>query len=371
MKILFLSGLFLILLFISCDNSTDTKDDYILVGEFGPSDNIQILEIPGEFKITIPANSLNGNLVLKIKKETSIPAFNVAKTKLGANVYKIKFTGNTTFSSPIKIIINYDKSQIPAGQTSAETIKGYVFANSNWKLGDFVIDEANSKIIFSVSDLATPKAVKDSDVILVNEGEVNFGDGYSTTDTGNDDELLAKMNYFISTLAFQCILDNDQERDLAIDVSNTSGGNLPKVNWNSNKFSIIQNDSTKYGYSKFNASGEINKSNMTLMNYKMQYIVFDNYSSMSTHLEEYNIQFNEIKGIENVFGTNPVWLTFSGVYNGAGNQSDFKNSIKTISYKITNYEVDGTTISNEQFLKSVNWNNYTNQINFNLYQVHN
>jgi hypothetical protein len=367
--------IFIILLLIitSCDDtnkiSNPHSDEYIIDQTLSSSVNEQIVESGSDIKIIFPANSLKGNLELKIKKEISVQGFSVPNTKLGNNVYRIQFIGSTSFISPVKIFINYDKSKITNGKSIAESVKGFIYSNNSWELGDFQIDEINSKIIFNINNLANPKIGKDLPVLQENEDEILFGDGYTNTDSGQEDELLVKMKYFITTLAFNCILDNDVESDLSIDLSNIYGKNFPNVIWNSNKFSINLQDSSKYGYSKLNASGEINKSNMTLENYKIQYIIFDNYSSMSTHLEEYYVQFNEIKGIENVYGATPVWLTFTAVYNGSISQSDFKNAIKTIAYKITNYELNGTTINNEHVLKSVNWNNYTNQVNFNLYQV--
>jgi hypothetical protein len=265
MKIILLFiSLFIFL--ISCDEINKIidppSDEYLIDKTVSASTTEQIIESGNDIKIIIPANSLNGDLELKIKKETSPPAFNVTKTILGTNVYKIKFTGNTTFSSPIKIIINYDKSQIPSGQTAAEVIKGYIYANGNWKLGDFVLDETNSKIIFSVTNLATPKTGKNGDVILVNEGEVNFGDGYTTTDSGQDDGKV--LETLRKTLTFSQMLMNancseeylEFENGVQISSKIVVGNLIPsmlsyefyksdnyKMTWNGNTFNIAINRS--------------------------------------------------------------------------------------------------------------------------------
>jgi len=255
---------------VSCDEIdkifNPSSDEYLVDKTISPGTTEQIIESGDDIKIIFPANSLSGNLGLKIKKESSVPAFNVANTKLGNNVHKIIFTGNTAFSSPVKIIINYDKSKIPAGKTAVETIKGYVYANGNWKFGDFVLDEANSKIIFSVSNLAMPKTGKNGDVILENEGEVNFGDGYSTTDTGQNDAFIALMhkcfNISIDFSGYHSGLNNGEWSSIHVPIDFGTGSDvfIDSLKWDGNNFSVNQSG---YGYTT-TIAGTVNSGSKTI-----------------------------------------------------------------------------------------------------------
>jgi hypothetical protein len=226
---------------LSCDEINKIinppTDEYMVDKTINASSNEQIVESGSDIKIIFPANSLKSNIELKIKKESTFPAFSISNTKLGNNIYKIKLKGNTDFSSPIKIIINYDKSKIPSGKSVAESVKGYIYSNGNWKIGEFQIDEFNFKIVFTISNIDIPKSSKENPSFQDKESEVIFGDGYTNTDTGQSDNPLASNNYFgfhlTSTITFN---DGDTDNDVQWDFEYYTDG--PKIIWNGNNFSF-------------------------------------------------------------------------------------------------------------------------------------
>jgi hypothetical protein len=263
------------MLLIACDEINKVidppSDGYLVDKSVYTSVNEQVIESGNDFKMIFPPQSLSGDIEIKVKKESSYPVFNISNTTLGNNIYRIKFQGNTTFLIPVKIIINYDKSKIPSGKTAAESVKGYIYANGNWKLGDFQLDEVNSKIIFSISNLATPKSGKDIPV-LQNEGELIFGN--SILDQGqNDSKVLETLQ---KTLTFGQMLISAHssveyiEKENGVQIKSETKLNtlIPamltymfnnsdnyKMSWNGNAFNININrdyEDPKYEGVKFN-----------------------------------------------------------------------------------------------------------------------
>jgi hypothetical protein len=188
----------------SCDEVNKlinpSSDEYLIDKTISTSSTEQIVESGTEFKMIFPANSVKGDFTLKIKKEGSYPTFSIPNAKLGSNTYRIKFTGNTAFTTPVKIIINYEKSQIPDGKTAAEFIQAYIYANGNWKLATYQLDEPNSKIIISISNLETPKTNKDKPEFL-GDGDLVIGSGPKViNDSGQDDGKV--LETLLKTLTF-------------------------------------------------------------------------------------------------------------------------------------------------------------------------
>ena len=274
-NVLFIFAFLLIL--ANCDEIdkifNPSSDEYLIDKTISVSTTEQVVESDPEFKMIFPANSISGDLTLKIKKEGSYPAFNIPNTKLGSNSYRIKFSGNTAFASPVKIIINYDKSQIPAGKTAAEIIQAYIYANDNWKLATYQLDEPNGKIIISISNLETPKINKDIPE-LQGEGEIIIGDGYTSTDTGNNDNPLAVANLFYvkftsnsqsygrTILVNQFYKPSSQTTDI---VKLTFSGNSFSASYDSapgvDPETINPEQTLEFNYSKFSLSGEIDNNN--------------------------------------------------------------------------------------------------------------
>jgi hypothetical protein len=175
----------------SCDEINKlinpSSNEYLIDKIISASSAEQIVESGTDFKMIFPANSVKGDFTLKIKKEGSYPTFSIPNAKLSSNTYRIKFSGNTAFATPVKIIINYDKSQIPDGKTAAEFIQAYLYSNGNWKLATYQLDEPNSKIIISISNLETPKTNKDKPEFH-GDGDLVIGNGQKTiNDSGQGD----------------------------------------------------------------------------------------------------------------------------------------------------------------------------------------
>ena len=86
----------ILILLLSCDEVNklvNPSDEYLVDKTVSASTTEQVVESDPEFKMIFPANSISGDLTLKIKKEGSYPAFNIPNTKLGSNSYRIKFSG--------------------------------------------------------------------------------------------------------------------------------------------------------------------------------------------------------------------------------------------------------------------------------------
>jgi hypothetical protein len=231
-------------LIISCDELNKVidpqSDAYLIDKTVSTATSEQVIESGNDFKMIFPPQSLSSDIEIKVKKESSYPVFNISNTTLGNNVYRIKFKGNTSFLIPVRIIINYDKSKIPSGKTAAESVKGYVYAKGNWKLVDFQLDEANSKIIFIVSDLSSPKTGKNSPILLENEGEIIIGNGvYSPTDSGQNDFLLAKYKYLNVNISSGIVWDIEPNNGVSqYGTYNSGETDRPETVWNGNSFSV-------------------------------------------------------------------------------------------------------------------------------------
>jgi hypothetical protein len=181
------------LVFVSCDETSKPSSSYLIEKTISNSSEEQVVQSGDNFKIVFPANSISGNLEIKVKKETSPPAMSIQNTKLGKNCFKIGFKSDSDILKPIIVSINYDASQIPTGKEPADIVKAYLFASGSWKLADYYVDKDEKKIYISIESLINPKSYKDEPVLLEENGEIIIGDAYTTTDTGQDDEFLAKL----------------------------------------------------------------------------------------------------------------------------------------------------------------------------------
>ncbi|PKL85727.1 MAG: hypothetical protein CVV22_06085 [Ignavibacteriae bacterium HGW-Ignavibacteriae-1] len=188
---IFLIVVVVVILLASCDEIdkvfNPSSDDYLINKTIQASSEEQIIESGSDFKMIFPANYISGDLEVKVKKESSAPDMNNPNQKPGKNFFKIKFSGETEFLHPVKLIINYDKSSIPTGKTAQESVFGYIYSSGSWKLADYQLDEPNGKIIISISSILD-KINKD-EPILLDEVETIIGDAYTTTDEGQKDEF--------------------------------------------------------------------------------------------------------------------------------------------------------------------------------------
>ena len=227
-----------LLILASCDELLNPSSDYLIEKSLTPSLEEQVIESGSDFKMIIPANSISGNLEVKVKKESSVPAMSISNLKEGKNFYRIKLSGDTDFLKPVNIIINYDKSAIPTGKTAQESVFGYIYSSGTWKLADYQLDEANGKIIISISSIIG-KTNKD-EPILLDDGEIIIGDAYTPTDEGQSDHPLAKFKYLNLGIVFDLVFDNgDILKEYNLD-SPGYGVNYTwsKISWSGNYFTV-------------------------------------------------------------------------------------------------------------------------------------
>jgi hypothetical protein len=261
----FLLFIFILIIFISisCDELLNPSSDYIVEKKVQASTDEQILESGNDFKIIFPANAISGNLEVKVKKESSAPDIGNANLKAPNSFYKIKFSGDGNFQKPVQVIINFDKSSIPAGKKAQESVFGYIYSSGTWKLANYQLDEQNSKIIITISSI-NGKIIKDEPLIL-DDGEIIIG-GFSTVDKGQSDNgILSTFSYFIMEMPFvsQRTQKYDDVTGSLIKDTTTIGlydfrllSTLMKhkSKWINNQF-IINFDTTAPGYKwKYNVS---------------------------------------------------------------------------------------------------------------------
>ena len=187
---------FVCMLFVSCDSSTNTGNDYILEKSFAPSDKEQVVDIPNEIKIVFPANSLQNVVEFKIKKTSDNKDFIYSGYTLGKNVYDILIKGEVEFNTPIYMEINYDPSKIPNNKSPEDVVCGFLtkFGISSWKKYSNVnILKESHKIRFHFSDLYNLEVSKYKDKTQEYFDEIIIGDGYTTTDEGQNDLIEVKI----------------------------------------------------------------------------------------------------------------------------------------------------------------------------------
>ncbi len=187
LKGIIITSMLSVLILISCDELLNPSPEYLIDKELTAGQEEQTLTIGNEFQIVFPANSLTGNLKVQVKKESSPPIFNIQNMKLGSNIYKIKFAGLSNLESPVKITINYDKSQIPAGRSVSSCVKSYVYSSGVWKPAKSLIDNEKSQLIITVSADLESKNYKDDNDLLDSDEEIIVADGYNTSLTPVDD----------------------------------------------------------------------------------------------------------------------------------------------------------------------------------------
>lgn len=244
-KILFL---ILIVFLSACDETTNPSESLIIDSNYGVSSEEQYFESKGKIKLVIPPNALNGQLNIKATSITSVPNFDIKDFKLGTNLFRIKFKGNTTFNESIKISINYLPDLIKQGYTDKNGVRGFVYFKGEWYFAVYAIDEINKKVIFNIEGFDVGKINKNNDILLDSEEDIIIGDGYSTTDQGQSDEFLEKINksrsVSIKFSGFHIGLNDNEFSALSVpDVFNFGGETFSDtLNWDKNEFSDYRND---------------------------------------------------------------------------------------------------------------------------------
>jgi antitoxin component YwqK of YwqJK toxin-antitoxin module len=173
--------LFLIVSISSCDKLLNPSSEYLIDKTISASSSEQIVESGAEFKMIFPANSLLGELQVKVSQESTVADFNIAGIELGKNIYKINFIGLKNLDAPARIVIGYDKAKIPVGRSVSSCVKVYVFSNGNWNAANTINDETNSELIITISGNLESKNNKISEVFHGNNSEIIIGDGYNNS----------------------------------------------------------------------------------------------------------------------------------------------------------------------------------------------
>ena len=264
-----LSIISLLLFVISCDDTTNPSSSNIIEKNVIASSEDQIFESGNEFKIIFPAGSVSADFDLKVSRESSVPAFSVNKMKLGKNLYKLSFKGAPNFTKNIRVYLNYDASKIEKGKTPEESVKGMIYSGGAWRIADFELDKANSKIIFSINNLNYSSSK--SEKLLSQDEEIILGDAYTTTDEGQSDDQLAKLKYFVCRVElgdFVVIRQSTQKESPfeypQISSSSTwenGPGDIDTilVKWSGTKFNVARQFKSTYREINTSISGEINK----------------------------------------------------------------------------------------------------------------
>ncbi len=335
------------ILLLSCDEIDkifNPSSDYLIEKTVNPSSDEQIIESGSEFKMIFPANSISGKLDIKVKKENSAPDMNIPNQKPGKNFYRIKFSGDTDFQQPVKLIINFDKSAIPTGKTAQESVFGYIYSSGAWKLADYQLDEPNGKIIISISSFLG-KVNKDEPILLV-DGEIIIG-SYTPTDEGQNDELLERLKYFVCELELEDVTVINAADGKVIHCG-VKGAGLKThvgphdepvdsffVKWQGNRFSIIYkyvNEAIDAGCS---ISGEVDKSTWNVNNLIFEYSRVERFTGAS-HETDILIHFNVIKGRYFDFGGlgQVIELSIDSKANDnpSNHDQDLNKIIRDISY---------------------------------------
>ncbi|MCO5250054.1 MAG: hypothetical protein M9949_01385 [Candidatus Kapabacteria bacterium] len=247
----FIFFLTLILLLNSCDEIdkifNPASDDYLIKKTIQASSEEQIIESGSEFKMIFPANSISGDLEVKVKKESSAPVLNIPNQKPGKNFFKIKFSGETTFLHPVKLIINYDKSSIPTGQTASETVKGFIYSQGGWKLADYQLDEPNGKIIISISSILGD-TYKD-EPILLDDVETIIGDAYTTTDEGQKDKFTCDCGWEVDYSKLKMKQEYEYYEGWSIYYINEKGNRHgPRITWYDEEKTKLKSESCWYDF---------------------------------------------------------------------------------------------------------------------------
>ncbi|MBX3043044.1 MAG: hypothetical protein KIT33_02250 [Candidatus Kapabacteria bacterium] len=362
-KVLFIFAFLFIL--ASCDETNSPSSDYLIEKNVTPSLEEQVIESGSDFKMIFPANSISSNLEVKVKKEGSVPAMSIPNLKAGKNFYRIKFSGDVDFLKPVNIIINYDKSAIPAGKTAQESVFGYIYSSGSWKLADYQLDEPNGKIIISISSI-NGKTDKD-EPILLDDGEMILG-SFTPTDTGNKDDLLNSMIYYEGDLSFSAVINDNLSSPFGFSYDNLKSDTKGTITWGGNKF-VIQENITRGAYQKtYQITGEVDTLNMILKNVAIVCEIVGTFSDYSTR-EFFTATFDNIQGDKLEWFDKSIWLYFdTAPYDDENkNKEIFKNSLKTISFKYTNTDKDGKVT--EQTLKGIDWSYFHNHFYLYLYQT--
>jgi len=200
----------------ACEEIINPQDEGLLIDKtVSPSTTETILSKGNDIQIIIPGGALSEDATFKVEKNTNPPAMTIDKMLLGNNFYSIKISGQSSFNSPIKIVINYSQAKLDENDLTEDDIRGLIYTNGSWAEATFTIDPTYKKIIFTLNS-PSGKAKSNGDIPFA-DGEVSLGDGYTTIDSGQHDDYFHDFRYIKCEIGcgedIFFYLDSDEETE--------------------------------------------------------------------------------------------------------------------------------------------------------------
>jgi hypothetical protein len=129
---------------------TDEDDDPALVGEVGPGGG-SVGTRDGGVKLDVPAGAVNGNTPITVEPAPNPPQ---SPDLIPGTTYEFGPDG-TTFSTPVKLTIRYDKSKLPQG-TAESSLGLYKLIGGSWqKITGSGANPAAGTVSGSISSFST------------------------------------------------------------------------------------------------------------------------------------------------------------------------------------------------------------------------
>ncbi|MBX3042564.1 MAG: hypothetical protein KIT33_00560 [Candidatus Kapabacteria bacterium] len=287
------------LVFAGCpeDGVSPIADEILAEKSLSPSSELQTVISTNDIQVLIPGGSLETNLEITVSKITNPPGFNIDGVVLGKNIYKISMSGKFLSNKYYTVIIKYDKSKVKAGQNPADIVHGAVF-NGNWMQGDYTLNTNSGEILFDYYPNDDGKSTGDLPR-LQNDDEVIFGDAYTTTDTGDSDDLLALLKYLHGNIQIYDYEDDDISFNFGNYVSKS-----PLITWNKNSFTLTSKlipTGSHTGYENkltTTISGDFTPSKLDAWDWKVKNltILVDGTMESNNKIEyhQYTIKFNDL-----------------------------------------------------------------------------
>ena len=180
----------------SCDelfNSLDPKEEYVIEETLDANSLTEKLMDGDNFSIMINKGTLKEATTFKVKKISSsdAPKCDLPKTELGKNIYKIKVKGQKIFNPTLEIEIKYDDNYLKSKNLTANDIKGLIYIAGEWYVAEITVNTTTKKISFELPAVVLPNKIKSQ--LLDDETEITICEGYTTTDSGQSDDFLVKL----------------------------------------------------------------------------------------------------------------------------------------------------------------------------------
>lgn len=137
----------LLLILMSCSESTSPDADLIFRKQMNPNPRPDTLIVPNIIEIILPAHSIDIQRYLEIRNVANPPQLNDNDYSLGKKCFNVKLEGKSSFAQPLTITMYYDPTEIPSGMTAKNAIVGIYYDGNSWLNLPTTIDESTKKII--------------------------------------------------------------------------------------------------------------------------------------------------------------------------------------------------------------------------------